>query len=278
MADSTVRLVMLPISPFSERARWALDHHRIDYESIVHVPFIGERRLRRLVGTRQARVTAPALLLPDRVLTQSWDIAEYADAHGHSSRLLPADRMSDVQHYNDLADRTMEAGRALVTRALLASPAALEETLPPGVPRFLRPWLRPLSRYGARWFARKYELRLDEPAASIAAVRAALEILRAGLAQSPRYLLGSLSYADIVMAVSLQAVAPVPDRYIRLGPATRQVWSQPELAAEFADLITWRDALYERHRAKRQPAARRAPAEPRIPSCVPGSTPPAGRG
>jgi glutathione S-transferase len=260
MADSTPRLVNLPVSPWSERARWVLDHHRIDYESIVHVPFIGERRLRRLIGTRQGRVTAPALLLPDRVLTQSWDIAEYADGHGHSGRLIPADRVSDVQHYNDLADRTMEGGRTLVTRALLASPAAQAEILPPGVPRSLRPWLGPLTRYCTRWFARKYELRLDDAQAPIAAQRAALLMLRAGLAKSPPYLLGSFSYADIVMAVLLQAVAPVADRYIRLGPATRQVWSQPELAAEFADLIAWRDALYERHRAKRQPAARRVSA------------------
>jgi glutathione S-transferase len=62
------------------------------------------------------------------------------------------------------------------------------------------------------------------------------------------------------MAVLLQAVAPVADRYIRLGPATRQVWSQPELAAEFADLIAWRDTLYERHRAKRQRATQHVSA------------------
>jgi glutathione S-transferase len=256
MADSTLRLVYLPISPWSERARWALDHHRIDHASSVHVPFIGERRLRRQVGARQGRVTVPALILPDRVLTQSWDIAEYAERHGHGSRLIPPERLSEVQHYNDLADRTMERGRVLVTRALLDSPAALAETLPREVPRWLRPWLGPLTRYGARWFARKYEVHLDDITGPQASLRAGLEALRAGLANSPEYLLGSFSYADIVMSGLLQAVSPVADRYIRLGPATRQVWSQPQLATEFADLITWRNNLYERHRARAEPAVR----------------------
>jgi glutathione S-transferase len=50
------------------------------------------------------------------------------------------------------------------------------------------------------------------------------------------------------MASALQGVSAVADDYIPLGPATRAVWTQPELAAEFSDLVAWRDRLYERHR------------------------------
>ena len=49
-----------------------------------------------------------------------------------------------------------------------------------------------------------------------------------------------------VAAVS--GVSPVADRYVPLGPATRAAWTQPELVAANADLIAWRDRLYERHR------------------------------
>lgn len=42
---------------------------------------------------------------------------------------------------------------------------------------------------------------------------------------------------------------------IRLGPATRAVWTQPALAAEFADLLAWRDGLYAAHRPGRTRAA-----------------------
>jgi glutathione S-transferase len=251
MVASKPRLVHLPVSPWSERARWALDHHGVDHERVVHHPVIGERRLRRLLGggrPRGPRATVPALILPDRILTESWEIARYADQHGSSPPLLPADRVADIRRYEELADRAMTAGRALISQALLANPEALDESLPPDVPAWLRPWLRPLARQGTRWFARKYDVRLDDTASPLASLRATLERLRAELAKSTPYLLGTFTYADIVMATLLQGVSPVSEDYIRLGPATRRVWTRTELAAEFADLLAWRDELYRRHR------------------------------
>jgi len=75
-----------------------------------------------------------------------------------------------------------------------------------------------------------------------------LETLRSALSQGSRYLLGSFSYADIAMAVSLQGVLPVADRFIPLEPATREVWTRGDIAASFPDLLAWRDQLYELHR------------------------------
>jgi glutathione S-transferase len=70
--------------------------------------------------------------------------------------------------------------------------------------------------------------------------------------------LDAFSYADIAVAPALQFVAPVSDRFIHLGPASRRAWGDPELAAEFAGLVAWRDHLCESYR---RPAAtdRRAP-------------------
>lgn len=251
MTDGSPRLVQLPLSPWSERARWVLDHHRVHYQSIVHVPVIGERRLRQLVGVPGQLATAPALLLPDAVLRDSWDIAQYAERHGSGAPLLPRAKEREVREWDELAARGMAAGRTLVMRAMLASPHALDETLPRPVPRSLRPWLRPITRRATRWFAQKYELPLDDEAGQLAQLRASLAALRAGLERSSPYLLGSFSYADIVMAVLLQGVSPVPHHYIPLGRATRLAWTRPELASEFSDLIAWRDRLYEEHRRLR---------------------------
>src|SRR5262245_14928847 len=114
MPQKPLRLVSLKVSPWSERARWALDHHRIDYEIIDHAPFLGELRLRRLVGGRKKRATVPVLLAGERVLTESWDIAVYADQVGEGTKLLPVGREAEVRKWNELADETMGAGRALV--------------------------------------------------------------------------------------------------------------------------------------------------------------------
>jgi glutathione S-transferase len=59
---------------------------------------------------------------------------------------------------------------------------------------------------------------------------------------------GAFSFADIAMATALQLTVPVADGYVALGPATRAAWADDALAAEFADLVAWRDALYARHR------------------------------
>lgn len=248
MPQPTRRLVALRISPWSERVRWALDHHALAYETVEHVPFLGERRLRRLVGPAQKRATVPVLRAGEQLFTDSWDIARYADREGAGPRLLPAEHEGELRTWNQRADALMEASRGLVTAAMLASPEALDENLGPGVPRWMRPLLRPVARHGMRWFARKYGLRAEDAPEHLAVVRSALGVLRAALSQRGPYLLGSFSYADIVMATSLQGVSPVRDQSIRLGPGMRQAWTCEELAAEFPDLLEWRDRLYAQHR------------------------------
>src|SRR5688572_25169899 len=122
-----LRLVVLPVSPWSERARWALDHHRLAYETIAHAPFLGELKLRRLTGSRTP--TVPVLIAGDRTITESWDIARYADREGHGTALIPPEREREVRTWTDLADLTKRRGRALVVGGLLASPEALDEGL-----------------------------------------------------------------------------------------------------------------------------------------------------
>lgn len=242
------KLVSLHVSPWSERARWALDHHRLSYERVEHFPILGERRLRRLVGPGKPRATVPVLIDGDQVLSESWDIALHADRIGSGPRLVPNEHEAAIRQWAVRADDAMQSGRALILAALLESPAGLDESGPPFVPRWLRPWLRPVARQTVRAFARKYELRLDDPGRHEDRMRQALDALREALRGSSPYLLGAFSYADIAMATLIQGILPVADRFLRLGPATRAVWTHAALAPEYADLVSWRDELYGRHR------------------------------
>jgi glutathione S-transferase len=246
------KLVLLRVSPWSERARWALDHHRIAYRVVEHFPIIGERRLRQLVGPDKPRATVPVLLAGGEVLSESWDIARYADRHGQGTKLFPTEHEAVIQRWTTLADETMQAGRALIVSAMLASPAALDEGAPPAVPKWARPALRPVTRQATRAFGRKYGVDLEAQAAHLAKLRGALDELRKGLGAGALHLLGSFTYADIAMATLLQGISPVADRYLQLGPATRAAWTRGALAKEFADLVAWRDALYE---SRRKPSA-----------------------
>jgi glutathione S-transferase len=249
------KLVSLHVSPWSERARWALDHHSLAYEKVEHFPILGERRLRRLVGPDKPRATVPVLVDGDRVLSDSWDIVLYADSVGSAPRLVPSEREADVRQWARRADDAMQGGRALILGAMLQSPGALDESSPPFLPAWVRPGLRPIARRTVSAFARKYELELDDPGKHEEPMRRALDALREGLRGSSPYLLGSFGYADIAMATVIQGVSPVADRFLRLRPATRAVWTRAALATEYADLVKWRDELYERHRRATTAAA-----------------------
>lgn len=241
------KLVVLHVSPWSERARWALDHHGIEFETVQHAPFLGERRLRKLVGRRTGPATVPVLVHDGEVICESWDIVMHADRSGEGEPLVPAEHEAAIREWVRRVDEASSHGRALVVGAMLKSPAALDEGLPPPMPSWLRPVLRPITRYGTRWFGRKYDLRLEAVEEHEAAMRDALVRLREAL-EGGRYLLGRFTYADIVAASFVQGFSPVADEYLRLGPGTRAAWTRPALATEFADLVQWRDELYRDHR------------------------------
>ena len=241
-----LRLVSLHVSPWSERARWALDHHRLPYRKEEHMVYLGERKLRRLTG--KPRNTVPILVTDGTVLNDSWDIAQYADREGASPSLFPAEHVAEIEAWAKTTDRLLAAGRGLILRALMGDAAALDESLPGNVPGVVRPLLRPVVRGVTRYFMKKYSLGdATREAADLAAVRGVLDEMRAlGLAR--RTVFERFTYADVLLATTLQGVSPVADRHLRLRPATRRVWTRDALARDYADLLAWRDWVYDAHR------------------------------
>lgn len=241
-------LVVLSYSPWSERARWALDHHGLAYQRLSHSPFLGELKLRRLLGPhRKGKATVPVLIAGEEVLTSSFDIALYADREGAGEKLVPKERDAEIRAFVERVDGAMQHGRVLLVARLLESGPARDETLPRRVPRPMRILLRPVTRFGTAWFGRKYSVDLGGVARHRAALHDALTEFRSALGGRD-YVFERFSWADIALASVLQGIAPVEDRYIRLGEASRKIWSHPDLAREFADLVAYRDQLYARHR------------------------------
>jgi glutathione S-transferase len=252
---TTRKLVQMSYSPWSERARWALDHHGLSYQTIEHQPFLGELRLRRIVARKgPGRATVPVLIDGDTLLTQSWEIAQYADRNGSGMKLILPGEEARLWEWVDLADRASNQGRGLVI-AGLASDGALDESIPFPIPSFLLPLMRPVTRFGLRWFARKYGLGAESLTEIEDRLRPTLDRLRDAL-KSSRYLLGTFSYADIAMATTLQGISPVGNGFIKLGPATRRAWTRPVLERDYADLLRWRDNLYAEHRGRSQSVIR----------------------
>lgn len=245
-------LVHLPYSPWSERARWALDLRGVPYRSELYQPLLGEPRLARLRKGAPGPASVPVLVTAEGVLCDSMDIARFADAQGAvGPRLFPEGQDEAIARWNRVANRALEAGRGVALRRTLGLPDALGDL----VPKRLR-WLGPISRataaIGVRRTLRKYDATRDDDALR-AEMDAALGELRAGLqaapppASGPKTLLGAVSYADVTAAQALAFVSPAKSG-VKLKPGTRAAFSDPILAERHADLLAWRDALYEAFR------------------------------
>ena len=243
------RLVSIRYSPWSERARWALDHHQIAYRILEHEPFLHELRLRHLAGWPRERATAPLLLAGGRRYRSGWEIAGYADTAGSGPRLIPEALEPAIREVDALVERMLQAGRTLLVAALLEDPEGLDASWPRFVPGAVAGALRPVARYATRWFSQKYALDLTQAQteAQLQVIRAELDDVRRRL-NGRELLLGSFSYADILVATVLQLVEPVSDRHWKLHPAHRRLWTRPELAEEYRDLLAWRDSAYDRYR------------------------------
>jgi glutathione S-transferase len=246
-------LLGLPFSPWSEKAKWALDARRVPYRFRIYQPLIGEPALRIKTGRWRSNVTVPVLVDEHgTVYDDSSRIARFADAHGGGPTLFPNGSEAAIEHWIEVGERALDAGRALSLERTLKDDEALTELLPRGL-------RRPLGRFGPRAAAlgvmrtlRKYGARARSLDAHRETTRAALGELRGALEKSttsPKTLLGAFTFADIAAAQMLAFVTP-PRFGLMVGKANRRSFTDPELARDYIDLIEWRDALYDAHRPK----------------------------
>lgn len=236
-------------SPWTEKARWALDHHGVAYAYHEHVPLAGEVLLRaKLRKHRGPKPTSVPLFADERgaLYTSSIEIARHADRVGRGAALFPRSGADDVERWNELSDRIIGVGRVRVLARLRADRELQREALPELVPRFVRSALASSSSLAARFLAAKHDVPADLEREVEQTLRPALGEVRRALSGS-RYLVGgALSYADVAIAAALRAVRP--ESRAAIGPATRAAWSDDALAREFEDLLMWRDAIYAKHR------------------------------
>lgn len=192
----------------------------------------------------------PILFDGEMMYDDSFAIARFADRSGTQPALFGSDILPQIEHFNRLSEQGLAAARALITRKVLASPQALEENLPPLVPRFLRTLGRPVARMGANYLMRKYGFGAESDEASTQKLKGVLDALEESRQKSSPYLLGRFSYADITAAVVLNMVMPLAPPRFRTGPANRECWTHSEFAYRYAPLVEWRDELYARHRGR----------------------------
>ncbi|MBI3558186.1 MAG: glutathione S-transferase [Deltaproteobacteria bacterium] len=247
----TAELIGLNISPYTEKARWALDHHRMHYHYNEHLIIFGMPALRAKTRRFTGEVTVPVYIDGDHRLLDSFDIARFADEHGSSAKLFPASRAGELDRYRALSEEGLDAGRAVLLPKLAADREARVESIPSMFPRALKPVVLPLVSVGLKYLSREFGVDASARVKNEDRLRKVLLTLRQNLyAAGGHYLLGDFSFADVLMAVVLQFIEPVAQKYMPIGAATRRCLTSDGLRTEFADLVKWRDSIYQKHRGR----------------------------
>lgn len=243
MSTSLPVLWALPHSPWSERARWALDYCRVPYVERAYVPRVGEWPMRLRTGRWSDRITVPILQTDSTTLHDGHEIARWADERG-SADLFPEGEQG-IARWHALSDRMLAAGRRRTSRGVIGDAVALRASMEMGAP-FAR-WL-PLSigRSSTEWLLNKYADLQEDTADEVILAEGMAELATA--LEGRDTLLDRFSIADVHMAVALQFVQPPTHMEPHIPEPSRHHWCVPELVDRHLELLAWRDRVVDRFR------------------------------
>lgn len=262
-----ITLVGLQNSPWNEKARWALDHHRIAYRYEEHLLIFGMPWLRLRLGMPFGEVTVPALIAPDAKLVDSMAIGIHADQIGSAQALFPREHRETIERFNLMSEAFLDAGRALMMDQLRRDREGQADALPAFVPRALRKPLHGIAMLGLKYIDLEFGVTRKSVGEREAAMRKLLLDFRQALSGKD-YLAGDrFTFADIALAGALHSALPAADAFLPLPikASIRRCWTRATLIGEFKDLFEWRDRLYAKHRPKPvgESAALSGPQAPR---------------
>jgi glutathione S-transferase len=239
-------LISLNVSPFSDRSKWVLKHHKIDYKRTEHLIIFGNPLLRIKLKKISGKVTVPVYIDGEVKLMDSFDIAIHVNRKGTGGTLFPHENVEKIKQWNSISEDICNAGRAIVTQKVTQNKDVLKFLLPPQIPPMFKGSLTSLVTVGTNYLTKKYQLNSKTLSEREEDLRTALLKVRDGLKNS-KYLLGAFTYADITIACALQMLTPYEKSFLGKNSELKKCWTHDKLASEFSDLLQWRDEVYKNH-------------------------------
>ncbi len=243
--------IYFPSSPWSEKARWALDYCGHSYKTDLYLPLLSIPKARLLSRNFSSRLTVPILIEKQsgrgEVYKNAMEIAAHANGERDQSKpdIFPQKFLSEIKRWDELSEELCSIRRSQAIPVMKGNKELLKNNLPPFVPKALRPYLGSSTKMVLSLLEKKYQVDLEGGDEHL---RKSLSSLRIELSDSRGYILDNFSYADMSMCAVLQCIKPVDPKYLDWDKHNIEAWTHHELADEFKDLIEWRDGLYERFR------------------------------
>jgi glutathione S-transferase len=250
----------IPLSHFSEKARWTLDYKRIAH----HRQVLGPDYLIR-AWRATGRGTLPILFLGGRAIGDSTHIIAALEERYPEPPLYPADvaarqRALALEDYFD--EQLGPALRAaIVTPLFRHDPDVALRVLTTGMPDKAYQTLRPLLRIFRAYYRFRHKIsdsKLDTDRATVNAALERIEQERGGRA----YLIGNaFTVADLTAAAMLGALLQPAEIQYPLGVELPPYLQEYRAAFLQHPATQWAAGIYRLHRGtsaavSRQPAAR----------------------
>lgn len=206
-------LVTIPISHFCEKARWALDRARVDYEERAHLQILHWAAVKRAGADGK---TVPVLVCGDTVLSESADILAFADERAPEAlRIYPDDPQARAEIRaleQDFDDRLGPEGRRWMYEHMRGQRALVKRYAPTGVPAWQRLGLPVAYATVAKIIDRYLGVNAESAAHGLGEVRATFDEVAERLADGRPYLAGDrFSAADLTFAALTAAVLMPPE-------------------------------------------------------------------
>ena len=246
----TVVLWHLELSPYSEKARWALDFKAIPHERRVPIP--GLHGLRAMVLTRGAQRRLPVLVFGGRRIGDSTAIIAALEEHTPDPPLYPADPEVHARALalEDWFDEQLAPGlrRFLWHHTLPDIDAAAAAIFTSPHPVRER-WVRTTAPVARKYIRRDYDVTDESAEQGREEIVAAMDRLESEL-QPSGYLVGAgFTVADLAAASLFTPVLAPPGRpYVPATLTPPLMELREELSARPGGV--WVAEMYARHRGQ----------------------------